>query len=505
MKNIIVVILTLFYFTTAAQQKAAVAESFNTLTSVYHGGDVLLKYHPTGKGNDSILVNIYRKSNLKDEALLLNKKIANNKLWLYADTFTRKNPGVYLYRIEVGADQISRKADDVWAYAYPIDLVPITGIMNVKNIKGTNAVVINWEIVNQFMVKSIVIQRSRKKDVDFLPVATLTGTATSYVDRVNDANEAFFYRIDLLVHNSERVFQSASVFTMPDFTLKPSKVNNLNVQQTEKGITLNWDSKDEYSQNFFVQKRARNQGAFENASIAIAKNKNQKYQWIDTASTLSNNTMYQYVVFAESNSYDRSEPSDTVAISYKSKKIKLNAPLDLRILTPNDTTYNLVWSIDSLQAENIAEFVIYAKQKNDAEFKVMNNSGLKHNYIQIPKPSNGDSYKIKSKQGNLESDFSETFVYRNAFEMNFGPKYLKATVVNEGLLIKWLINPELAAKAYKLYNWNGKTFTLIGTLDGKIDAVVTQKYKAGELNVYKLTTINKNGVESAGSELLQVN
>jgi hypothetical protein len=504
MKKILLILFTTMVFCAYAQQKQN--ETIPVLMAKYDGGDIVLQYHPQLPSTDSITVNVYRKGKIADELIRANKKIAANHTWIYVDTFTRINPGVYQYRIETLVSNENRR-DEVWAYAYPADVIPVAQSIDIKSIKGENAVLLNWQIANNFMVRTITIQRSRKKDSGYTPIATLAGNETSLVDYVNDANEPFFYRIDMTAHHTNKVYQSAGVFTIPQFKIIPAKVQNIKAEQTDKNIMVSWESNDAYSRAFYIKKRSRNQGDFIPASVAISANNTQKYQWSDTASSLVNNEMYQYVVIAESNSYDQSLPSDTATISYKNKGIRLNAPQDLRILTVNDTTYHLVWTVDSLQNENNAAFIVYFKAKKDHDFKLLSNGTVPatQNYFQVPKPKDGDTYQLKAIQENRSSAFSLAFTYHNAHELNFGPKYLKAVLIDEGLLVKWTIHPNLEVSAYKLYKWDGKDFKLIENVSGENEAVVTQKYQAGKLNIYKLVTVSKNGVENTGSELLQVN
>lgn len=498
--------LLMFFTITCFKVKAQLQQQTAppTLTTKYDGGDVLLQYHPQ-VSIDSIIVNIYRKSKNADELIKTNKKIPGNSIWMYVDTFTRKNPGVYQYRIETLINN-EAKSDEVWTYAYPADLIPVAGNIKVQNLRGTNAVILSWEIKNNFMVKGIIIQRSRKKDTGFKSVAMLNGNETTYTDRVDDANEAFFYRIDMIPYNSDRIYQSASVFTMPDFTIIPAKVQHIKATQTNKHITVSWESDDEYSKAFYVRKRAQNQGEFVAASLAITANNTKKYQWTDSLSTLENNAMYQYIVVAESNSYHKSLASDTVVVFYKNMTVPLNAPQDLRVLTTNDTTYHLVWTTDSLQNENNAAFTVYLKSKSDADFKLLANGTIPalKNYLEIPKPKDGDTYKMKAIQENRSSAFSLPFTYHNAYERNFGPKYLKAAFIEGELILKWTI-PNMDVASYKLYKWDGKKFVLIETINGAMETVATKNYQAGQLNIYKLITIDKKGIENEGSEILQVN
>lgn len=501
MKKIILITLLILGFARANAQ-----EGTSALTAKYDGGDIILNYKPFNKNADSVTINVYRKGTMGEIQIRTNKKISTKTNTLFADTSTRKAQGVYQYRVEAMINNQVVDKKDVWAYAFAPDIRPVVDPFRVINLNNTNQVFLKWNIANGFMVQNIIVKRSRKKDGDYKVIANLNGLDSMYIDKVNEANEPFFYRLDMTVYNSDAIYTSASIYVLPNYAITPTKVLNVKAEQMRNAVVISWTNSDENSRAFYVQKRTENTGDFVLSSSAITLNKQNKYQWVDTASNLQNNKMYQYFVVAQSSSFDKSAPSDTVTVSYKNKTIPLSAPQDLRILSANDTTYHLAWSTDSIRNENNTAFQVYVKKSTDADFKpIPNMVSANLNFIEIPKPANGNLYKVKALQGDRQSAFSMPFAYVNIHENNFGPKYLKAAKIDKGLYIKWLINPSLSIKNYKLYKWDGKNYNLIEVINADQEGTLTQNYQAGQLNLYKLTAVNKNNIESESSDVLQVN
>ncbi|WP_285058383.1 fibronectin type III domain-containing protein [Pedobacter ginsengisoli] len=505
MKYLILLCLSVLAIRGSGQQKVTTTAN---LTAKYDGGDIVLSYMPTGlTGTDSVFIDVYRNGLDGRRLIRKHKKIAAFKVTQFADTTIRQKPGIYEYQVELRRDTALLLRDRVWALAYPEDARPVVGKFSGIGLEGSNAVALSWKMENSFLLRSITLLRSRKKDMDFVPVTTLSGTDSLYVDRVNDANEPFFYRLDLSTYGNGPVLSSASIYVIPQFKIQPLSPVSIHAEQRKNAVILSWENADKYARAFYVKKRTHNTGAFVTASSALTKSRLNKYEWTDTVSSLVPGEMYQYYVVAESNSFDQSVPSDTVTIAYVNKEAVLPAPQDLRVLTANDTTYRLVWTIDSLRQGEVAGFKILRKRKSDAEFVPMSNvlPGNGMNYVEILKPKDGDTFKVQAINGSLLSRFSESFTYRNAFDKEFGPRYLKAAAIEKSLYVKWLKDEDLKLKAYRLYKWTGKSFALIETILSSQDHVLTKKYVAGQLNLYKLTAINMNNEESRGTEVLQVN
>lgn len=503
------VLIAILLFCSTANSIFAQQNTEAKLTAKYDGGDILLRYQlPAFDGIDSVSLAIYRTGANGIETLLKQKpKVAINSKFIYADTTIRKKPGSYQYRLQIGANQTALLSEKVWAYAFAPDEIPVVISFNAKNTKETKNINLSWKIESNYVLSAINLQRSRKQDGAFEQVATLNQYDSTYVDKVTDANEPYFYRLAMENMVNGKVYYSAITQVIPQFAIIPLAPTSVKVQQIRNKIMVSWENIDNNANGFYIMKRAAIQDTFLLASAKIFKNNTNKYQWADSTGTLINNEMYQYTIVSESNSFNRSKPSDTATITYTKNTISLSPPQNLQIVTTNDTIYNLVWQTDSLRQNEIAGYAVFVKKANGTTFTALANGVVTAdiNYVSIPKPSNGDTYQVIAVNGTKQSTPSIAYTYNNAFEKEFGPKYLKAAVIDHTLNIKWLKPENVAVKMYRLYKWNGKTFGLIETIQPDKEIIATKSYIAGELNIYQLKTINVAGIESNGSKVLQVN
>ncbi|MBA3679627.1 MAG: fibronectin type III domain-containing protein [Bacteroidetes bacterium] len=503
MKNILNICFCILITNCFAQKKP---ESLN-LSANYDGGDIMIEYKiPVFKNLDSVNL-VLHKTSKTGEKVMVKRKLAVGSIWKYLDTTTRRNPGIYQYRIETSYNTTVLQNDEVWAYAFAPDLVPVAATVNVENIKGSNKITINWQIENNFTLRTIQLQRSRTQTENFITIATLNSDQTNFLDEVSDANEPYFYRLQMVNVGNNKIYYSVVSNLVANYPIIPLQIAELKYSLVKDKITLSWQNMDANTKGFYIMKRTIQQDSFSLASTKIAATELKGYQWQDTSSTLTDQTTYQYYVLSESNSFDKSKPSDTLTVSY-SKKIKsLSPPQNLQLIQTPDSIYNLAWQIDSLRNHEIAAYSVYIKASNSDKFLPLKNGIVlaDQNYVQIPKPNNGDEYYVKAVNPEMESVPSLSYTYSNAFQQSFGPKYLKAAVINNHVHIKWLIQDNMDIKAYKLYKWDGKKFLNIATIEKNKDTVETESYTANELNLYQLKAVNNNGVESSGSNVLQVN
>lgn len=503
MKTIFNICFCILITTCFAQNKS---ETFNPSAS-YDGGDILLKYKLPGfKSIDSVDLRLY-KTNVAGEKIVIKRKLANASLWKYLDTTTRRTPGIYQYRLELSYNNAVLQNESVWAYAFAPDAVPVAISFNVENIAGTNTININWQIQNNFTLRTIELQRSRTQTENFITIATMPSNQTNFSDIVDDANEPFFYRLQMINVGTNKIYYSAVSNLVANYSIIPLQVANLKEISSNNKIILSWQNMDSNTKGFYIMKRLIQQDSFSLASTKIAATDLKGYQWQDTASTLIDQSTYQYYVLAESNSFHKSKPSDTLTVAFSKKVITLSPPQELQLIQTPDSAFNLAWKIDSLRINEITAYSVFVKKAGGDKFLPLPNGIVlgDRNYLKIPKPSHNDEYYVKALTSETESVPSLSYTYSNAFENVFGPKYLKAVVINDHVHIKWLISDNSDIRSYKLYKWDGKKFINIATIEKAKDSFETDSYTANELNLYQLKAVNNKGIESSGSNIIQVN
>lgn len=176
----------------------------------------------------------------------------------------------------------------------------------------------SWKIENNITLQQLHLQRSRKKEEGYETITTITGRDTFFVDQVTDANEPYFYRLEMPSLADGRNYYSASVFVIPVFAIIPKVPSRIKAEKVDNVIRLSWISTDPDSRGFYVWKKREGNNKMALASTIIDKNAENQYVWTD--SLVTSGESYQYSVMAESNSYDRSADSDTITIAFDNKK-----------------------------------------------------------------------------------------------------------------------------------------------------------------------------------------
>lgn len=466
---------------------------------------LLISYTPANiRGIDSVTIKLFR--TLKGRETLLRQRVAKTgQPFLSIDSSITINGSAYEYRVEVLLDGAVINSEKKSGYYFREDMRPVAGKIMATNSKGTNKIRVSWKIENNITLQQLHLQRSRKKEEGYETITTITGRDTFFVDQVTDANEPYFYRLEMPSLADGRNYYSASVFVIPVFAIIPKVPSRIKAEKVDNVIRLSWISTDPDSRGFYVWKKREGNNKMALASTIIDKNAENQYVWTD--SLVTSGESYQYSVMAESNSYDRSADSDTITIAFDNKKIILQAPQELSIITADDTSWHLIWKHTTANENAAGGFMVYHKGPGEREFTPLATGVVPSylNYYKIPKPMDGDSYQVRAVNGTTQSAFSIPFVYANANESNFGPQHLRAGVVRNELVIRWATDEALPVKEYRLYKWEGNKFVVIATIQRGQSGITTNNYVAGELNRYRLKTILVDNRENNGSHILEIN
>ncbi|MEJ7674274.1 MAG: hypothetical protein WKF59_16665 [Chitinophagaceae bacterium] len=159
----------------------------------YVGNNVFVQYR-FSKSNSREKVNVvlYR-GNEKNEGLKAIHQLNNLPLstdYLYIDS-TLPGRGVYQYTIEVISNGVALLRQSAMVYAYPVTLSPFVKSFDAKTKKGSNEVSLSWDVANSFLIRNIILLRSRKRDGEFKPLVTLKKDEKIYLDKVDEPNETF--------------------------------------------------------------------------------------------------------------------------------------------------------------------------------------------------------------------------------------------------------------------------------------------------------------------------
>jgi fibronectin type 3 domain-containing protein len=458
------------------------------------------------KGTMNIILYRGNENNEGIKAIHQLNNISVSSYYYHIDS-TLPGQGTYQYTIEVMSNDAVVLRESKMVYAYAAGVSPAIKTFDAKAKMQSNQVTLKWELTNTFLASNITILRSRKRETGYIAIATLKNTDKTYLDIVDDANEPFFYQLQVVDLSKSESIYTPTIFVVADFVIKPEKAKNVRGAVRRNKPTIYWESTDAASRGFYIYKKNTADNKFLQASGIIIKDSADKFFWTDSSSLLKAGQTYEYYIFSESNSYTKSEPSDTVRLTIEAEQasVIVPAPQDIRIIQNGDAPINIVWEANS-DNEDITGYAVYQKKLNEREYRLLPNgsAGSEINYITISNPETGSSFIVKAKSGDKESAASRAVQWNNKEDKTFGPKHLKGEIIDNELTLSWLANDNADIKEYKLYKWTSRDYTAAQTIDKNTNSVVVKNYIAGEKNQYMLTAINIKGVESEGTKAITV-
>ena len=355
----------------------------------YVGNNVFVQYR-FSKSNSREKVNVvlYR-GNEKNEGLKAIHQLNNLPLstdYLYIDS-TLPGRGVYQYTIEVISNGVALLRESATVYAYPVTVTPFVKSFDAKTKKGSNEISLSWNVANSFLVRNIILLRSRKRDGEFKPLVTLKKDVQKFLDKVDEPNETFFYKLQIANAATGELVYTPAIQVIAEFVIKPMPPLNVRGILKNDNPQILWQSADTVSRGFFVFKKKSTDEKFIQASNIVFRVAGNQMSWTDSGSQVKPGTTYQYKVVAESNSNTKSESSDTITISTGNDKILLTPPHDLRILQNGDSL-DIIWTPDEERSDNIFEYIIYQKEMLERDYKIIGSARAyaMRNYITIPIP-----------------------------------------------------------------------------------------------------------------------
>ena len=322
---------------------------------------------------------------------------------------------------------------------------------------------------------------------------------------MDETNETFFYKLQIANAATGELVYTPAIQVIADFVIKPMPPLNVRGIIKNDKPQLFWQSADTLSRGFYVFKKLSTDEKFFQASNIILRVAGNQMSWTDSGSQVKPGTTYQYKVIAESNSNTKSASSDTITISTGNDKVLLTPPHDLR-LSLNGDSIDIIWAPGEESNKYISEYVIYQKKVSERNFTIIGTASAfaMRNYITIATPESGSSFMVKSKSGSKESVPTEPVTWIDKTEKTFGPRFIKAEIIDNVLNISWLNTEDENIREFRLYKWQGRDFKVIENIDKNMNTIQVKNYTPGEKNQYLLTALNIKGVENKGTKPITV-
>ncbi len=290
--------------------------------------------------------------------------------FLVADT-TLTEKALYQYFITLPYHNDSVARSEI-LYAHNMGILPSPKIVNFKaeSAKDKKAINLSWKLNYNFSVNTISIFRSTKYDDGYELLTRLSGDAEKYTDRVETANEAYYYYF--IIHDYFG-YQSPSVryHGISTYKEKPLPPFNAKISNTENIINLSWKRLDNNIVGYKVYRRINQTGKFYQLDKMFYTPENQVTYTDTTVKALKNKDIEYYIV-AISDGFVESSASDTLLTHIKGEILK-SAPKQCDFVFDSLNRIMLIWT----SQENDPEVKGYNVYKTDVTGnRVKLNNGL---------------------------------------------------------------------------------------------------------------------------------
>ncbi len=212
---------------------------------------------------------------------------------------------------------------------------------DINSSKTQKAIELNWQLNHNFSVRSLSIFRSSHYEKDFVKIAEVASDATSYIDLVPLSNHNYLYFI-LIADYFGYQHPSPPTPGFCSYKQKPYPPQNVKMNQEDSVVKLTWTNIQDNLSGFKVY-RSLGKEAFSPLHVMQTSNK-QKEQFTDSIpSDLIESSYIRYFVENYSDSYETSQPSDTLSI-FIEKKILIAPPKVFDALKQDNNQIKLIWS-----------------------------------------------------------------------------------------------------------------------------------------------------------------
>ncbi len=462
---------------------------------------------PAERTEEPMSVVLYRGTEKNEEVKAVNAMTNFGAGAEYTFSDVALPNGIYLYTIDIsaGTQLLSRRT--AVAYVYPAGTAPFINTLDATPKSQSNEVTLTWKIRDAVLAGNITVLRSRSYDRDYEAVAELKNNEERFTDNVNEANETFYYRLQVADRRTGDIIYSPTALVLCEYSIQPRRPQQVTANLRKNVPQISWINDDEAARGFYVCSRTSGDKSFRRVSPFIKSDSIRRYTWLDESAAKSSGKTFDYVVMSESNSYTASKSSDTVSVAIPSDETDPAAPFHVRFIAAAGNAINISWDVDSANVDDIDSYIVYEKKPDAKEFRPAGNNGANpdKNFVTIDKPAAGSSYTVRAVRGERESASATPVMWRGKVMADFGPMYIKAELINDALNISWRKEETNSIKEYRLYKWERTKFVLAETIAAGNYTVITGSYVPGQLNIYQLKAVDRGNLENEGSKILQVN
>ncbi len=361
--------------------------------------------------------------------------------------------------------------------------------LKAKSSQSQKAIELNWQLNNDFSVRSLSIFRSSHHEKGFKKIVELAGDATNYTDIVPLSNHNYFYFILIADYFG---YQQPSTPTPGycSFKQKPYPPQNLNLKKEENIVQLSWNNIQSNLAGYKVYRAIGN--AKYKALHSIQTSNKLQETYIDSISKqLEKNELIHYYVVNIGDAYVDSNPSDTLSVFLK-KDIKSLALEEFDALIQKDNQVQLIWSFP--KQSGIKGYNLYLTKPTLQKLN-KNLIPLTQNHFTDTTNRKSGQYTYALASINNKNQVSE---YKNKTSLKILPPYFHLIVntnkSQEAVVLNWKTLSANNIKTIKLYRQKEEqTPILLKEFTNKDTSYKDIKLSKGSMYYYSFYAVLMNG------------
>lgn len=407
----------------------------------------------------------------------------------------------------------SALSDLLLAHNYPPGSRPWFESFRATGSSESPTIQLKWKIGNTFRAQAVNIFRSRNPDGPFTMIHTAAPTDTLYKDNIEDVMEAYHYYLHVVDLAGDSSIISVTYPAVSEFKPVALPISEVTCDTLGRNIRVRWNGNGPGDRGYYL---ARTEGYDEKKLVPIsgfipALATTITYEYIDRDTALRGDRYYTYGIITESHGYRKSEIMAT-ASARPNRTLYVPCPSYTAIRKEdNGIGAMITWGhVTSEQYDRHFGYRLYARKKASTEAfsELLDNPILLDtNWYYLNNADYSLEYSVRAidMYGN-KSAFSAPARLDNAFESDFGPRYLRTESISETQTeLRWNTPQNNRITGYQLYMTNGETEpVIVGKFNSEVNSHKVSPPAAPLVHYYFIVGIDASGVLSNASEWVLV-
>lgn len=390
------------------------------------------------------------------------------------------------------------------ASVYTINFKRLPLPMQQKAYHDSMGIRLSWRTSGLDYVLATRIYRSTSYDGDYVKIAEVPSSDTSYYDYSARGMMRYYYRMTNLSYDNHESPHSMPFMGYWKNELPPATPQNVSAKPIKGGVEITWDKNDEEDiAGYYVCRAFDKEDSLLTISPLV-----EASRYIDTSASLRGSIEYRYAIVALSTSQLKSLFSNVV---YARPLIATNpAPPRSMYAFPRENGIALNWNDPREYEEAVIGYALYrgVRSGGSIAYKLL--------ALMMSNPEEVSYFDSTAEKGKIyfyavasidvhgyEGIKSKSVEAMIRIELPPCPADIHVTKQEGGALIEWEDMQDENIDAFIIYrNERGKEPKKIATVNYPTHQYLDRSVKKETIYYYSIASVNRKGVEGPASDMV---